>query len=222
VSRVACRDETRHAYRYVMARTREACREYEWGMWHISYEWGAPLAFIRETWLIYMCDMTHVYVWHASFLCATCLIHTCHNSCIYVTWFVSLCVHKWDITHAYEWGVSHVWRSCLHVEMRVRHPLLHSYVPWLIYMCVTWPVSMCVYMNESFAPRNACAASLAHVKHGSFVCVRHQCVRHSELMYNMAHSYAWDISVWDIPSLCATWLIYMYEASACEAFLAHV
>ena len=30
---------------------------------------------IRVTWLIHMCDMTHSYVWHDSFICLTWLIH---------------------------------------------------------------------------------------------------------------------------------------------------
>jgi len=28
-------------------------------------------------WLIHMCDMTHPYVWHDSFICVTWLIHMC-------------------------------------------------------------------------------------------------------------------------------------------------
>jgi len=29
------------------------------------------------TWLIHMCDMSHLYVWHDSFICVTCRIHMC-------------------------------------------------------------------------------------------------------------------------------------------------
>jgi len=42
------------------------------------------------TWLIHMCDMTHSYVWHDSFICVTWLIHMC------------------DMTHSYVWHDS--WR----------------------------------------------------------------------------------------------------------------
>ena len=30
--------------------------------------------FVRAPWLIYVCDMTHLCVWRASFMCVTCLI----------------------------------------------------------------------------------------------------------------------------------------------------
>ena len=40
-------------------------------------------SFVRVPWLIHMCDMTHSYVRHASFICATCLMT---RSC--VTWLL--------------------------------------------------------------------------------------------------------------------------------------
>jgi len=48
-------------------------------------------SFICVTWLIYMCDVTHLYVWHDSFICVTWLImmHSYvvwHDSFICVTW----------------------------------------------------------------------------------------------------------------------------------------
>jgi len=59
------------------------------------------------TWLIHMCDMTHSYVWHDSFICVTWLIHMCdkthsyvwHDSFICVTWLIHMC----DMTHSYVW-----------------------------------------------------------------------------------------------------------------------
>jgi len=36
--------------------------------------------FIRVTWLIHMCDMTHSYVCHDSFICVTWLIHMCDKT----------------------------------------------------------------------------------------------------------------------------------------------
>ena len=103
----------------------ESWHTYEWGTSHIwmSHDmcgggirsWAADLhswqhltAKLRVTWLIHMCDMTHSYVWHDSFVCVTWLIHMCdmtHDSFICVTWLV------------YVWHVSFI---C---------------VPWLIHMC---------------------------------------------------------------------------------------
>ena len=73
----------------------------EWGAWHIrmcdmthSYLWHA--SFICVTWLIHISDMPHSYVWHDSFISLTCLIHMCdmthsylwHASFICVTWLI--------------------------------------------------------------------------------------------------------------------------------------
>ena len=38
-------------------------------------------SFLYATWLIHMCDMTHSYMWHDSFLYATWLIPTCDMPC---------------------------------------------------------------------------------------------------------------------------------------------
>jgi len=56
-------------------------------------------SFICVTWLIHMCDMTRSYMWHVSFICATWLVHTCdmshsyvrHDSFICVTWLIHMC-----------------------------------------------------------------------------------------------------------------------------------
>ena len=54
------------------------------------------------TWLIHMCDMTHSYVWHDSFICVTRLIHIC------------------DMTHSYMWhDTGGKKREHQHVSMHV-------------------------------------------------------------------------------------------------------
>jgi len=56
----------------------ESCHTYEWAMLHI---W---ISLLSVTWLIYMCDMTHSYVWHDSFICVTWRIHMCDMTNSYV------------------------------------------------------------------------------------------------------------------------------------------
>jgi len=86
------------------------------------------MTYVCVTWLIHMCDITHPYVWHDSFilwhdpyLWVTWPIHMCdmihssawHDSCICVTWPILMC----DMTH------SHVWHDPS--------------------MCLTWPIHDC-------------------------------------------------------------------------------
>ena len=72
------------------------------GMTHL-YLWHD--SFICVTWLIRMCDMTHLYVWHYSFRCVTWLIYMCdmthsyvwHDPFICVIWHIHMC----ETTHSY-------------------------------------------------------------------------------------------------------------------------
>jgi len=74
-----------------------------------SYVWHD--SFICATWLIHMCDLTHSYVWHDSFICVTWLIHMCdmthsyvrHDSFICVTWLIHIC----DVTYSYMCDMTH-------------------------------------------------------------------------------------------------------------------
>jgi len=79
------------------------------------YVWHA--AFIRVTWLIHMCDMTHSYVWHDSVIRVTWLIHMCdmtqsyvwHDSVIRVTWLIRMC----GAPRSYVWHASFDCMTCL-------------------------------------------------------------------------------------------------------------
>ena len=58
----------------------------------------ATWSFNCVIWLIHLCDMTHSYVWHDSFICVTCPIHA-GGWFICVTWRIHMC----DMTHSYVW-----------------------------------------------------------------------------------------------------------------------
>ena len=105
---------------------------------------------------IHMCDMTHSYVWHDSFICVTWLIHMCgmthsyvwQDSFICVTWLIRMC----DVTHVYVWHDSFI---CVTWLIHVCD-MTHSYVRRGSFVCVMWLIHMCD-MTHSY------------VWHGSFI-----------------------------------------------------
>jgi len=68
---------------------------------------------ICVTGLVRMCDMTHSYLWHGSFICDMTHSYSWHDSFIRVTWLIHTC----DMTHLY------AWHDC--------------------FICVTWLIHMC-------------------------------------------------------------------------------
>jgi len=83
-------------------------------LWDTTHRYVRHDSFLRETWLIYMWDMTH---------CTPDTTHLFvgHASSTRETWLVC----TWDMTHAL---------VCLDSFIRVT---------WLIHVCVTWLVHMC-------------------------------------------------------------------------------
>jgi len=81
-----------------------------------SYVWHA--SFTCVTWCIHMCDMTHSYMWHDSFICVPWLIHMCdmsqsyvwHDSVIRVPWLIHTC----DMTHSFARPASLTCVTCFH------------------------------------------------------------------------------------------------------------
>jgi len=116
-----------------------------WHVWHDS--------FICVTWLIHMCDMTHLYVWHDPFIRVTWLVHMCdmthsyvwHDSFIRVTWLIHMCDMTDSLTH------SHVWHDTF------------RRVTWLIHTCDV--TNSCVW-HDSFEPRRT--SDITHSSHVSF------------------------------------------------------
>jgi len=105
-----------------------------------------------------MCDMTHSYVRHDSFLCVTWLIPMCdmtysyvwRDSFIFVPWLIHMC----DMTHSY---VCHDSSICVPWLVYICD-MTHSYVCHDSFICVTWLIHMCD-MTHSY------------VWHDSFICV---------------------------------------------------
>jgi len=60
---------------------------------------------ICMTWLIHMCDMTHSYVWHDSFICVTWLIHVCDMTHIYHPCIIRECVPVMCGVSQFSWWV---------------------------------------------------------------------------------------------------------------------
>jgi len=101
--------------------------------WHDS--------FVRVTWLIHMCDTTHLYLWHAmtlsyvwhdsstlvTWLVHMCAMHSClwNDAFIRVTWRINMC----EMWHAVcNDALSRRWQACVCV---CHDSLIH--IIWLIY-----------------------------------------------------------------------------------------
>ena len=142
-------------------------------VWHDS--------FICVTWLIRMCDMTHV--WHDSFISVTWLIHMCDMTHLYdLTQIIrvneSCHTYKWVMS--LEWGGSHA-ESCICLYLII-HMCTQSFI------CVTWRIHKCDMMHS-------------HVWHDLCTCVT--CLIH---MCDMT-----DPHVWHDLFICVTWLKDMWE-----------
>jgi len=131
-------------------------------VWHMTHLYVWHDSFICVTWLIHVCDMTHSYVWRDSFICVLVL------SAIWILEFGDL--------------------MCVRMCVMSNHmcDMTHSYVSHDSFICVTWLIHVCD-MTRSY------------VWHDSFICVTwliHVC--------DMTHSCVWHDSF-----VCVTWLIYM-------------
>jgi len=157
--------------------------------------------YIRVTWLIYMCDMTHLYVRHDS-------LYVRHESLIYymcdmnhwytyiqVTWLIYMC----DMTHLY---VRHDSSIC---------------ATWLIYMC---DMTHLYVRHDS----SICATWIIHIYRLYLIqLVLEACVEAGaslleiELAGTTWRIHMCDMTHWHDSSICATWLtcmcvtVYLYS-----------
>ena len=82
-------DSCIHVHELVQPLAQIHCRV----LWHVSLHMWHD-SFICETWLVYMCDMSHVRVWHCTFTCTTWLPHMCHWTYLYVRHESFIFVHE--------------------------------------------------------------------------------------------------------------------------------
>jgi len=111
-------------YEWVMSHVHESCHELcDSTEWHV-------------TWLIdvcrdpFICDMTHSYVSHESFIGVTSDIKHSYAMCIcildmthsYVTWLIHMWHDLCEMTHSYVTWLIHMWHDLCEMT--------HSYVTW--------------------------------------------------------------------------------------------
>ena len=118
-----------------------------------------------------MCDMTHPYVWHDSFICVTWLIHmfdmtqlyVWHDSFICVTWLIYMC----DMTNSYVNALTTYCNTLQHSPSHGEQDYrVNSTAPCMWYdsfICLIWLIHMCD-MTNSYDMTHL------YVWHDSFIC----------------------------------------------------
>jgi len=158
-----------------------------------------------------MCDMTHSYVWHGSFICVTWLVHMCdmarlyvygltrsyvrHDAFICVAWLI----HK-DVAKVLPWDAPAAPARCDMTRSCVWHDsficvtwLLHVCYMWCISLiCVTWLIHM--YDMRHSHVQNDWSTNAEEVCwklwHNSFVCVTQLIQMWRDLfIFDMTHSH---------------------------------
>ena len=138
---------------------------------------------ICVTWLVHMCDMTHSYVWHGSFICVNVCVwygymcdmtrsyvwHVWHDSCICVTWLIHMCERMCEPYHTYEWAMAHICTDMshewmCHVTHRIRYTT-HIKVLCHTYECVTSRIWRCHTYERVMS--HIC---MSHVTHKNELC----------------------------------------------------
>jgi len=172
---------------------------------------------IYVTWRIGICDMTHSYVRHDSFVCAKRLVHTCYITHLYV-WHESVCdlhdgkcvtwlIHTCDMTH---WYVRHdsIMRATCFIGMR---QVTQSYVGHNSFICGTWVRCVTLMMAKVW---QRCDMTHPDMRHDSIIRATWLTRMSQKTLFicaawlirtcNMTHPHMRHDSI-----ICATWLIHM-------------
>ena len=194
--------------------------------------------FICVTLLIYMCDMTHSYVWHDLFICTTWLIHMWvlthphvrHDSFVCATWRIYIDMTHWYVRH--DAFISHP--APPHATYTQYQPFIFAIglIHTFSFISATWRIQMCdvtrLYvrcdsliseiqrLSMQYTPGIEPSYDTTHsfVRHDR-LCA-HSCNNnkkwscHAFVCGNMTDSYMGHGSF-----ICATWLIRMCDMSTC-------
>ena len=180
-----------------------------------SYVWyntaASGRATLRE--LVYMCDVTHLYVWHDSFICVTWLIYMCDMIHLYV-WHDSFICVTW-LSGEREGNFERLWQKSKSFAGRM--------LQWFIEGIHVWDLThglIRLIHTRDMTHLWVWETRLMAGNPGALMDVSHSYV----YMYDMTHSYVWHDSficvyVWHDSCICVTRLIHM---CICVTWLLHM
>jgi len=146
---------------------------------------------IRVPWLIDMCEMTDLYVWHVSLICVIRL--SLHQGNRLLPCETILHVRP-VMTHLYEsWLIYMSHDSFIWV-------MTHLYESWLIYMSHDSFIWVMTHLYES---------RLIYMSHDSFITILHLRPVMTHLYESWLFCMSHDSFIWVMTHLYESWLIYM-------------
>jgi len=178
-----------------------------------------------------MCDVTHSYVSHDSFVCVTWLMHMCdirlvgiRNMCLGVTWLVQMCASCVWHDSCYMWHDSHIcviW--LIHLCDMVAISDICVCVTWLSHMCdmthswVCHDSRICVtWLNQM------CDVTHLRIWHDAFTCVTWVLWGESDSGPVCVLHMIWFICVAWLINVCAMGRVAMEKLCVCVTWLMHM